>query len=130
MTSLRAAQICQRSKATRPAMSRLSEQHMSKTKSAKLFSVSTCVCSTVEVLPNTNPHAPPYNPQKHANHPQQLYHTRDRPPHIVHASRHTPCKSSLTNYVLYERNSPSRFYVTLLQHGTHQCVTTERPNYD
>jgi hypothetical protein len=84
-----------------------------------------------KVLPNTNSHAPPYYPQKHANHPQQPYHTKDMSPHIVHAvivvgdaSEDTPCKSFITYYVLYEGNSPSRFYVTLLQHGTDQCVTT------
>jgi len=66
-----------------------------------------------KVLPNTNSHAPPYNSQKHANHPQQPYHTRDMSPHIVHvvivvgdASEHNLCKSSITNYVLYEGNSP------------------------
>ena len=75
-------------------------------------------------LPNTNSHAPTKyvlyegilnNPQKHANHPQQPYHTRDRSPHIVHAvfvdedtAKHTPCKSPLTNYVLYEGSSPSK----------------------
>jgi len=84
MTSLRAAQICQRSKATRPAMSQLSEQHMSKTKSAKLLSVPTRVCSTVESPAQYNFHAQPYSPQKHVNHPQQLYHTMGRSPHIVH----------------------------------------------
>ena len=32
---------------------------------------------------NTNCHAPPYNPQKHVNHPQQPYHTRGISSHIV-----------------------------------------------
>ena len=40
------------------------------------------------------------------------------------ASGHTPYKSSRTNYVLCEGNSPSRFYATLLQHVTDQYVTT------
>jgi len=48
MTSLRAAQIYQRSKVTRPAMCWLSEQHMSKIKYVKLLSNPTCLCSTVE----------------------------------------------------------------------------------
>jgi len=48
MTTLCVAQICQRSKATRPTMSWLSEQHMSKTKYDKLLTVPTRDCSTVE----------------------------------------------------------------------------------
>ena len=74
MISLRATQICQKNKATQPAMSRLLEQHMSKTKSAKLLAIA----AQSKSLPNTNSHAPPYNPQKCVNHPQQSYHTRDK----------------------------------------------------
>jgi len=48
MTSLCAAQICQWSKAIRSAISRLSGRHISKTKFAKLLTVPTHGCSTVE----------------------------------------------------------------------------------
>jgi len=48
MTSLRATQICQRSKVTRPAMSQLSERHISKTKFAKLLTAPTRGCRTIE----------------------------------------------------------------------------------
>jgi len=89
------------------------------------------VATQSKVLPNTNSHAPPYNLQKHVNYPQHLYHTRDKSPHIVHvmivigdASEHIPCKSFMTNFELYEGNSPSRFFATLLQHGINQYVAT------
>jgi len=48
MTSFRAAQIWQRSKATRPAMSQLSDRHILKTNSFKLLTVPTHGYSTVE----------------------------------------------------------------------------------
>ena len=79
------------------------------------------VAAQSKALPNTNSYAPPYYPQKHANHPQHSYHTTDRSTHIKHvvivigdASEHTLCKSSIINYALYEGHSPSRFYATLL----------------
>ena len=79
------------------------------------------VAAQSKALPNTNSHAPPYNPQKHANHPQQPHHTRGRSSHVVHAVivtgdalKHILCRSSITNYELYEGNSPSRFYATFL----------------
>ena len=42
------------------------------------------VATQSKALPNTNSHAPPYNPQKHANHPQQPYHTMDMSSHVLH----------------------------------------------
>jgi len=89
------------------------------------------VATQSKALPNTNSHAPLYNPQKHVNHPQQLYHIKDISVHIVHveivigdASEHTLCKSSIINYEFYEGHSPSIFYATLLQHGIDQYVAT------
>ena len=81
------------------------------------------VASQSKDLPNTNPHTLHYNPQKHDNHPRQLYHTRKKSSHIAYVVRvigdaleYNLCKSSITNYELYEGNSPSRTYATLLQH--------------
>jgi len=65
-------------------MSRLSEQHMLKTKSAKLLSVPTRVCSTIESPAQYQLSHATVHQKKHANHPQQSYHTRGRSPHIVH----------------------------------------------
>jgi len=43
---------------------------------------------------------------------------------IEDAWEHTLYKSSTTNYELYEGNSPSKFYVTHLQHGIDEYVAT------
>ena len=89
------------------------------------------VAAQSKALSNPNSNAPPYNPQEHVNRPQQSHHTRDISSHIVHVvivigdvSKHTLCKSSIINYELYEGNSPSIFYVTLLQHGIDHYVAT------
>jgi len=75
--------VCQRSKATRAAMSRLSERHILKTKYAKLLTVPTRGCSTVASPSQYQLSRATVQPQKHVRHPQQLFHTRDISSHIL-----------------------------------------------
>jgi len=131
MTSLRVAQVCQRSEATRSAMSQLLERHISKTKFVKLLTVPIRGCSEVKSPVQYQLSRATIHPKKAC---QSFSTTVSHQGHII---SHCTCRDynrrrvgahSLqilhNEYELYEGNSPSRFYATLLQRGIDQYVAT------
>ena len=114
-----------------PAMSRLSERHILKTKSVKLLTVPTHGCSTVKRRAHYQLSRATVQPTKACQSSSTAVSHQGKSSHIVHVGivtgvelKHTIYKSSIANYELCEGNSPFWFYATLHQHGIDQYATT------